>query len=639
MVANIVLIGFVIIFIGVFIWTWKNFFQIVKANTDEIKNINLELNVFDRNNAVKEYQNIERIFKKNNISKKSWEKYSDSLVKIQDDDTGEHQIWATLEADNYFNLANVCESINFGFWQNLGGTFTGIGILGTFVGLSIGVYYINVDDVELMKIGIGNLLNGLSTAFITSLFGISLALFYGVYYKYQTEKLEGEIITIAEKLDDIFPKKVAEQILLEAYKKIEQQTIQFNDFSSQLAISIGDTLANHLEDSSLAQDMSYMRESIQNISDFMLNDLGNVIGNSISENFTSQLEPTFKALNESIAQLGSTGLNALKDTITEGSGAQIDAFSNSLSSISNVMKEASSQMIKTSNTVNSEINETLKTLIQQTNENREALAKSGTDVTDAISVSLEKINKGMEVSVNNAVEKMNIMFTEMAKNTELQQNKIEETNKNINANIQQSMMNMKEQVESLIEKHNDRMLSAQSSIIEFINHAKDGLVENQNALEKLSGAVADIVTKANDTAHVFCNAATPMQRIASSLQDHTDKMADIDREYNEKIQNGIADLKSAVSTNVEGYSSLQTQLSNVLRHWQEYNEQYASEKEAIASIFDNINANLKAYNDGIIDSYKKSLGLYDESMEKAYSGLSAIVGNLNEAIEELSGAR
>lgn len=53
MVANIVLIGFVIIFVGVFIWTWKNFFQIVKANTDEIKNINLELNVFDRNNAVK----------------------------------------------------------------------------------------------------------------------------------------------------------------------------------------------------------------------------------------------------------------------------------------------------------------------------------------------------------------------------------------------------------------------------------------------------------------------------------------------------------------------------------------------------------------------------------------------------------
>ena len=683
MVANIVLIGFIILFAFVFYLTWKKFFQLIKSNVDDIKNINLELSTFNVNNAVREYQNIGRIFRNYSISKSIWDSYANSLIKIQDNDTGEHKIWATLDANNYFNLAGICENMSLGFWQNLGGTFTGIGILGTFLGLSIGVYYINVDDVELMKIGIGNLLSGLSTAFITSLIGIILALIYAVYYKQQTEKLEKEIAITAEKLDELFPKKIAEQIFIETYQKVEEQTIQFNDFSSQLAISIGDALANQLEESSLAQDMSDIKQSMQNINDFMRDDLGNIIGKAIADNFTSQIEPTFKALNESIAKLGSTGLDALKDTITEGTGAQMDAFSSSLSNISNAMQEASSQMMETSSRVNNDITNTLMALLQQTNENREAMAKSGNEISavinesfkntsnqindmlaSAISTAMEKmnnnikvimdeteasqlktketadtLNKGMQDSVNNVVGKLDGIFTAMTENTKLQQAKIEATNQHINENIQQSMLNMKTQVENMIQAHSMSMQDTQNSIIKFINNAKDGLEENQKALEKLSSNVAELIDKAQNTANTFYDAAEPIKGIADSLQEHTDKMIAIDKEYNDKIQKGINDLKSAVESNSDGYSYLQKRLEEVLEHWARYNEQYASEKEAIASIFDNINKNLKDYNQEINESYKKSLEQYDKSFKTAYSTLGSIIDDLKEAIDDFSEAR
>lgn len=66
---------------------------------------------------------------------------------------------------NYFNSA-------------MPGTLTGLGILGTFVGLSIGLGSFNGDDIYTISDNVGPLLGGMKVAFHTSVYGIFFSLIF-----------------------------------------------------------------------------------------------------------------------------------------------------------------------------------------------------------------------------------------------------------------------------------------------------------------------------------------------------------------------------------------------------------------------------------------------------------------------------
>lgn len=715
-----IIVVFVVFFAGLWGWTYREFIQKINKDINDIKELNLELSVFNHENAEQSFQEIDRIFDKSNICVSSWEGYSSAMIRYQDYNGFDH-IYSTVDSEEYFNFEAMTVGFNMSFWQNLGSIFTGLGILGTFLGLTFGVgaIAVNVNDVDLMKIGIGNLLSGLSTAFGTSIFGILSAICYNAFvYKLKIEKIEKEIIVLNNKLNSMFTRKIAEQILCDTYQKAEEQAVQFNEFSSQLAISIGDALANKLEDSELATDMKDVKSSLENIETIMANDLGRIIGQAIADNFSNKFEATFEALNESISKLGTTGLDAVRDTIEQGTSAQIDAFSKNLSATSSVLEAASARLVETSSSVNSaliasindvigrleqstiqsatqldaqrksmvsasetmstEINKALASLIQQASENRMEMKASHDEmnaniqrafantsesinalfsesinntvenintemkkILDASDVSqhkmqatTEQINKDMQLSVDIAIKKLNDVLALMATNVEVQQNRLAESNKATNDSIQASMENMKLQVETMIRAHNFNIEEAQKKIISFINDAKSGLAENQQALEKMSGTITVLIDKAYDTAKAFDTAAEPIKGIADKMQEHTDKMIALNEAYDEKIHNGISALAEAVEVNREGYTELQDNLTEVLNHWREYNVQYGTEKEAIAEIFENINNNLKEYHDQINDSYSNSLKQYDAALGKAYAQLGSLIEELAEAIAD-----
>lgn len=715
-----IIVVFVVFFAGLWGWTYREFIQKINKDINDIKELNLELSVFNHENAEQSFQEIDRIFDKSNICVSSWEGYSSAMIRYQDYNGFDH-IYSTVDSEEYFNFEAMTVGFNMSFWQNLGSIFTGLGILGTFLGLTFGVgaIAVNVNDVDLMKIGIGNLLSGLSTAFGTSIFGILSAICYNAFvYKLKIEKIEKEIIVLNNKLNSMFTRKIAEQILCDTYQKAEEQAVQFNEFSSQLAISIGDALANKLEDSELATDMKDVKSSLENIEKIMTNDLGIIIGQAIADNFSNKFEATFEALNESISRLGTTGLDAVRDTIEQGTSAQIDAFSKNLSATSSVLEAASVRLVETSSSVNSaliasindvidrleqstiqsatqldaqrksmvsasetmstEINKALASLIQQASENRMEMKASHDEmnaniqrafantsesinalfsesinntvenintemkkILDASDVSqhkmqatTEQINKDMQLSVDIAIKKLNDVLALMATNVEVQQNRLAESNKATNDSIQASMENMKLQVETMIRAHNFNIEEAQKKIISFINDAKSGLSENQQALEKMSGTITILIDKAYDTAKAFDTAAEPIKGIADKVQAHTDKMIALNEVYDEKIHNGISALAEAVEVNRKGYTELQDNLTEVLNHWREYNVQYGAEKEAIAKIFEKINENLKDYQDKINDSYSNSLEQYDAALGKAYAQLGSLIEDLAEAITD-----
>ncbi len=72
--------------------------------------------------------------------------------------------------------------MNF-FNSGVSGTLTGLGILGTFMGLSMGMGAFSGNDIFTISDNVGSLLSGMKVAFHTSVYGILFSLVFNVVYR------------------------------------------------------------------------------------------------------------------------------------------------------------------------------------------------------------------------------------------------------------------------------------------------------------------------------------------------------------------------------------------------------------------------------------------------------------------------
>ena len=69
------------------------------------------------------------------------------------------------------------------FNSGVSGTLTGLGILGTFLGLSMGLGAFSGDDIFTISDNVGSLLSGMKVAFHTSVYGILFSLVFNIAYR------------------------------------------------------------------------------------------------------------------------------------------------------------------------------------------------------------------------------------------------------------------------------------------------------------------------------------------------------------------------------------------------------------------------------------------------------------------------
>lgn len=85
--------------------------------------------------------------------------------------------------DEYIN-ENLLDRVGMNFFNSgISGTMTGLGILGTFLGLSMGLGSFNGNDIYTISDNVGPLLTGMKVAFHTSVYGILFSLVFNFVYR------------------------------------------------------------------------------------------------------------------------------------------------------------------------------------------------------------------------------------------------------------------------------------------------------------------------------------------------------------------------------------------------------------------------------------------------------------------------
>src|SRR5690625_5076949 len=94
----------------------------------------------------------------------------------------------------YFNKKLLLQSkLGFRGIQAIPSTLVGLGILGTFFGLTYGISDFNTTNVDEVKKGIEVLLSGMGTAFVTSIYGMSTSLIFTIIEQWRMDSLQNSI--------------------------------------------------------------------------------------------------------------------------------------------------------------------------------------------------------------------------------------------------------------------------------------------------------------------------------------------------------------------------------------------------------------------------------------------------------------
>ncbi len=98
-----------------------------------------------------------------------WWEYHQSFLGGEDP----HQQKTELDARAVFDEhAVVAQHVNLRYWTAVPGILLGLGIFGSFMGLTLGIKGVDVSSTQAMQSGIQTLLGGMQTSFLTSLWGM-----------------------------------------------------------------------------------------------------------------------------------------------------------------------------------------------------------------------------------------------------------------------------------------------------------------------------------------------------------------------------------------------------------------------------------------------------------------------------------
>ncbi len=179
----------------------------------------------------------------NETLKEQFQDYLYELSRIERMDKSYYK----SDIEDYINYDVTDEVIHRNMLNQVSGAMTGLGILGTFIGLSLGLQSFNTGTTAEITNSIAPLMDGIKVAFHTSIYGMIFSLVFNFIYKRkidEAEKAVGEFVTSYKKyvLPDTTTDGVNKLMDLQ-----QQQTKAIGLLANTVGVQLSEELSNLLK--------------------------------------------------------------------------------------------------------------------------------------------------------------------------------------------------------------------------------------------------------------------------------------------------------------------------------------------------------------------------------------------------------
>ena len=498
-----------------------------------------------------------------------WAEYEDTLHLVRAPDGEPISMRATATSEIYFSKESVVDTqIDADFFRHLPGILTGIGIIGTFIGLVIGLYQFKPAEPDVTLV---LLLHEVTSAFIGSGVAILAAIFITFYEKTTLNRCYRLLETVNNRIDDLFSKGVGEEYLYRLVSSSEK--------SSANTASLKDALINDL------------KQLMHEVADKQIN-----AQIQSSQNISSQ-----------IAQAIKDGLEApmgdLMKVVEKASGEQGGAVTGMLENL------LSAFMAKIDETFGSQI-QNINTAIQKSSDSmtmvQEAMTRLITDISGAGQKATSEMSAKMEESMSKAAlaqEQMNQQlrsFVEELKKLILEQQSqtkqaMDETMQKILSELEKSIAVIsserenqsvadKERADRLVKETEGLYSGLTDNVVQLMSDVKEAAFKTEENIRAIQNAATSAISGMNDGALV--------------MRDAANKFADAGETIG-----GVFDKSKVVTDQLEQTAStLQLASASVRTAFEKYDESRESVQSYVLQL------------QGLVDNAKKEVGLSSQML-------------------------
>lgn len=425
--------------------------------------------------------------------------------------------------DGKIEISDINLRIKKSLCETVPGMMTGLGLLGTFLGLIIGLKDFNT-DYEVIQESISNLLGAIKTAFITSIYGVSFSLFFNTVFKNEYSKL----------------RKVCDENLEFQDEETLNNIESIKDSTSKIQYSTSEVFERGLI--SIDSNLDKIHKSITN-------DITQRINSSIkslTNNVNDFIENLAKNQEDQLKLLVDSYVNKMNEVL----GNQFNELRESLSCINNEgkaisenMKVLSDNLAKTSETVistnknYSELNDKFVDYIVKINEYQGIITSSNESLNDNLQILAEKYS---ETSINTKEiadinVKLNTDIVQLAESCNLLRYESEVSRDNrehlidaVKILVDTSNENrgkMTESVNSLISKIEERTT-------EFINKSTEIITTNAANSEQIS---SELYNTLNSSIENYCNINKTFKEYIDQVNEYQGIITSSNNGLNEKL--------------------------------------------------------------------------------------------------------
>ena len=473
-------------------------------------------------------QELENKFARKGELTEAWREFENSLITRQRDEN-QGVVYKTDEASLFFSEDRLLgQYMNLRYWNSIPALLVGLGILGTFVGLVWGLIpfsSIDFTKTEEIQEAIRELLSGVSTAFVTSVWGMFASLLFNGLEKWGIGRVGRAIANLQRELDRLFTLTTQQEISFRQEDELAQQTQALKSFSTDLANDI----------------KSAMAEGRQQI----LTELHNA-PEAFSNAMVEQLAPSLDKLNETVEELREQKEESSADAI----GQLIEQFQNSLSTstvtqmeeLAKTVGDASQSLMNLPN----QMEQMIGGVREQIDQTRQLLAETSAAQTEQMRIMMEGMLNTFQGTID--TQQAGLSETTDSVNEQMKQvaseirNLLESAANQADEQLGQRMADMETASNQSIETLQATIAELRQSITSTLNQQQQAISEVTSQTAKASAEATDQMQQHVDRTAIRLGES--VQGAEKSINTLLQQQGDQIEAFNAQITNSQATLTS-----------------------------------------------------------------------------------------------
>lgn len=463
----------------------------------------------------------------------------------------------------------------FDFFPHL---FPTLGILFTFIGIAIGLWNFDSNNIEK---SIPELMNGLKTAFFVSIGGVTLLVVFSFWTNIKKKKLEEGVLSEETQAINSLIKSIKElrydltstdargnvirpgNVLRDLYNESIKQSNSLQTFSSDLALTVSAGFKQILNNPTegVVAELKLVKAEIENL------------GNKLKDPATDMTQNIVKELQESIGKM----IEEFKTSISGETKKEIESLTKLLSQAGGSLTDFPTKLLN----MTDNLNENFRGLQEVVHQISQQTLSQSVQSTAEMRKQVEEMSEALRGNVGDLQSGQQTLLTEQSKNLQVSEN----------------------------------LLSAFNTSIEKMNGLSMEVTQSINKLNQAQTELDKVIS-------TFRNVSQEINTSSSKFSESQLKFSQYSNEFLQNNSNTIDEIKKSLDKAKEISA--------------DYTQKFGVIEKGLQEIFAKITIGLKDYQNAVGESIETYLSKYSDALTKTAESLAGASSKQEEILEELT---